>query len=215
MHPHVFPEHAENPRPLFAAFAPTLLVAGLLAISQLAAPAGLVFYLCTFLSAVLLWANWWVHGNRGGFSSPSPGKDAVLGVGAGLGLAAVFAAGAFIVQHIPFLSHQVDNLLANAAGAALAPTLLIAALNGIGEEAHYRYTVVRHLPYKPMMTYGIALGLYVLSTLAMGALLLPFAALTLGALTHWLSHRTGNLIAASLCHITWSFSMILALPHLL
>lgn len=215
MHPYLFPAKVQNPRPFLAAFAPTLVVAGLLAVSQLAPPAGIVFYLCTALSALLLWGNWWIHGGRGGFSSSTPVKDAALGLGAGLGLAGVFAAGAFVVQRVPFLAGQVDELLASAAGSALLPTLLVAALNGIGEEAHYRYTVVRHLPYKPATVYGVALGLYVFSTVAMGTLLLPFAALALGALAHWLSLRTGNLVAASICHITWSFSMILALPRLL
>lgn len=215
MNSYLFPVRAQNPRPFLAAFAPTLVVTGLLAVSQLAPPAGVVFYLCTALSAFLLWTNWWLHGGRGGFSSSTPLKEAILGVGAGIGLAAIFVAGAFMVQRVPFLADQVDELLASTAGSALLPTLFIAALNGIGEEAHYRYTVVRHLPYKPVTVYGAALGLYVFSTVAMGALLLPFAALTLGALAHWLSYKTGNLIAASVCHITWSFSMIMILPHLL
>ncbi|MDN5631101.1 CPBP family intramembrane glutamic endopeptidase [Kocuria sp.] len=134
-------------------------------------------------------------------------RDAVLG---GLGLAALFVAGGFMVRFLPPLAGPVHELLDHARVGGLAMVALTTAVNGVAEEAYYRGALWRVLPRgRRILVTTVA---YTLVTSLAGIPLLALAAAALGALVGWLRERTRSLLPCVVAHLIWSLTMLFVLP---
>jgi hypothetical protein len=129
----------------------------------------------------------------------------------GLGLAAVFVVGGLVVREIDFLDRQVTSVIDHADQGSLPLLVLITAVNAIAEELFFRGAVYAAIPRHPLAWTTVA---YVVATLATGNVLLSFAALLLGTLDGLQRRASGGVLAPILTHVTWSVSMLFALPAL-
>lgn len=136
-----------------------------------------------------------------------------LGVGAGLGLLALFALGALIVSGLPMLRDPVLALIGHAGQGALPVAIAATAVNGIAEECYFRGALYQALPERTALLGSTAV--YALGAAASGIVLLVLAALLLGVLTAGLRHRTGGIAGPAAAHLVWSLGMLLLLPILL
>lgn len=132
-------------------------------------------------------------------------------VALGLGLAAVFAAGALLVQQVPFLEDQVSAVTGIADEGSLPLLVLITAVNGVVEELFFRGAAYAAIPRRPVLWTTLAYGV---TTLATGNVMLTFAAVLLGALCGLERRASGGILAPVLTHVSWSLTMLLVLPHL-
>ncbi|AKK10365.1 CPBP family glutamic-type intramembrane protease [Corynebacterium uterequi] len=211
-----YPTPAAPARPFWAVGVPLGLMTTSLSTAAHASPASVQFYLATACSAAALVGAWWLFGDRRlvqGRRSVVPAfRHAAQGVGLGAALGLVFALGALVMVRIPALAAPVDALLANAAGAALLPTLMTTWINGAAEELFFRNTVVRHLAGLGRWAIPTAVGLYVVGTLPMQVPVLALAAVAVGVLAHAEVRRTGGVVSAMTMHLTWSTLMVVLLP---
>ena len=129
----------------------------------------------------------------------------------GLGLAAVFVAGALVVRELPWLGSQVTSVLAFADQGSVPLLALITLVNGIAEELFFRGAAYAATTRHPVVVTTIA---YTLATLATGNVMLTFAAVLLGVVVGLQRRASGGILAPVLTHCTWSLSMLLALPLL-
>lgn len=129
----------------------------------------------------------------------------------GLALAAVFLIGALIVRQIPFLEGQVSSVLAHADQGSIPLLVLITIVNGVAEELFFRGAAYASLPRHPVPATTAA---YALATLATGNLMLAFSAVLLGLVVGLERRASGGVLAPALTHVTWSLTMLLALPVL-
>jgi membrane protease YdiL (CAAX protease family) len=130
----------------------------------------------------------------------------------GLVFVAIFLVGALVVREIGPLADYTQRVLALARHGSLPLLVLITVANGITEEVFFRgalYAAVgaRH----PVL---ISTAVYAVATVATGNPMLVFAALTLGLVLGLQRRASGGLLAPMLTHVTWSVSMLLALPPL-
>lgn len=131
----------------------------------------------------------------------------------GLGLVAVFVAGAFVIRLVPPLANQVRSVLEFAGeGSSASLLLFVTVLNGIAEELFFRgglYAAIRgHQVPITAVSYAIA-------TAATGNVMLSFAALLLGVVVGLERRASGGVLAPILTHLTWSVSMLYLLPAIL
>lgn len=141
-----------------------------------------------------------------------PAPTAALGAGVGLVAAGACLAVGFVAAGIPSLREPARDLLAHTA-AGTVPVVAVTLINGVAEEVFFRgalYDVVPRRYALPVTT-----GVYALTTVGSGVLLLPAAALLLGVVTAWLRQRSEGVLAPAAAHVTWSLVMILLLPHVL
>jgi membrane protease YdiL (CAAX protease family) len=129
----------------------------------------------------------------------------------GLGLAAVFVAGALVVRQIPFLDDQVRSVLDHADQGSGPLLLLVTVVNGVAEELFFRGAAYAAIPRHPVVVTTIA---YAIATLATGNVMLAFAALILGAVVGLERRASGGILGPALTHCTWSVIMLFALPLL-
>ena len=174
------------------------------------------FYVITLLTAALYAATWWVWGDRKAFAGPKA-ADLLRGAALGGALAVVFLLGALVVRHIPLLAGPVSDLLSMPSAGGWLPTLTVLVLNGIGEELVYRDALPRQLRgrFTEVAVGVISTGVYCLITIGMGVPLLVFAAGVLGALCFYEASRTRRVISPIAVHLTWSVTMLLAMPLVL
>jgi membrane protease YdiL (CAAX protease family) len=135
----------------------------------------------------------------------------VAPIAIGLGLAAVFVAGALVVREVPWLGSQVARVLDFADQGSLPLLALITLVNGIAEELFFRGAVYAATTRHPVVVSTVA---YTLATLATGNVMLTFAAVLLGAVTGLQRRASGGILAPILTHCTWSLTMLFALPLL-
>jgi len=166
------------------------------------------FYIGTFLLA----AVWLIGGLLAGPMRIGSRRDAPLAVGVGLGLAAVFIAGAFIVRQIPWLADHVERVMDLARGGNLALVYASTVVNGVAEEVYFRGAMYPAVPERWRLV--VVVGLYALVTLATGNVMLAFAAVLVGVAVTWLRQRTDGVLAPILAHVSWSLAMLAILPHL-
>lgn len=162
-----------------------------------------------FYPAALALALTWVGGALLA-GRPPLGRSPLLGVAAGLGLAAVFVVGALAVREIPALGDLVGDVTAYAERGGGFFVGAVAVVTGAAEEVYFRgalYDAVR----RPVITTTV---IYTVVTIVTGNVMLVLAAALLGAVAAVLRHRTGGVIAPILTHVTWSVAMLLALPAL-
>lgn len=142
---------------------------------------------------------------------PGARGPVVLPVAIGLGLAGIFVAGSLVVREIGLFADQLRDLGDHATEGSLPLLVVVTAVTGLAEELFFRGSVYDAFPERAVT---ISTAAYVLPTLATGNLLLAFSAAVLGtvvALERW---RWGGLVAPVLTHLTWSLTMLFALPAL-
>ncbi|SIK58567.1 abortive infection protein [Mycobacteroides abscessus subsp. abscessus] len=212
-------EVSNRPSPqqvLGAVLIPALAAAIGLGIASAAPDGGLVFYIATFAVAAVYFITWSLcPRSHPAFLAQRAGKDALRGLGIGIGLLLIFLAGAFLVRYIPVLAGPVDALLDNARYGLLWVTILTTAINGVGEEVFFRRIAMDYLPGTWRTRALISLVLYIAVTAAMGVPLLALAAIAVGVPAALEARRTGSLVSACVLHISWSLGMLLILPHLI
>jgi membrane protease YdiL (CAAX protease family) len=129
----------------------------------------------------------------------------------GLGLAAVFVAGGLVVRQIDWLERQVTSVLDFADQGSVPLLVVITAVNGIAEELFFRGAAYAAIPRHPVAWTTLA---YAVATAATGNIMLSFAAVLLGLVVGLQRRASGGVLAPILTHITWSVSMLFALPLL-
>lgn len=129
----------------------------------------------------------------------------------GLGLAGVFVLGGLVVREIPWLYEQVRSVLDFADEGAIPLLVLITAFNGVAEELFFRGAAYAATPRYPVPVTTVA---YTLATLATGNVMLAFAAILLGTVVGLQRRASGGILAPILTHVTWSVTMLFALPAL-
>jgi membrane protease YdiL (CAAX protease family) len=174
-------------------------------------PGNALFYPLALLQAAL----WTVGGLCSGpirlFRPPANRRPAALaGLFTGLALGAVFIVGAMIVRGVPVLHDAVTDVLQYAGGAAVTAATLVAVANGVAEEIFFRGAVfaaaTRHLPVV------VSTLVYTATTVATGNLILVFAAIAVGLVLGLQRRATGDVLAPTITHVTWSLLMLLVLP---
>ena len=127
----------------------------------------------------------------------------------GLALAGVFVVGGLMVRQVPALEEQVRTVLDHADQGVTLVLVLITALNGIAEELFFRGAAYAATTRHPVPVTTVA---YTAVTLATGNVMLAFAAAILGAVVGLQRRASGGILAPILTHVTWSLTMLLALP---
>jgi CAAX protease family protein len=175
------------------------------------------FYGATLLLA-LVWtvgafASGPIHLGRVGVDEELAARPILQPILIGLGLAAAFVGGAFVVRLVPPLADQVRNVLELAGeGPAGVPLLVVTVLNGIAEELFFRGGLYAAIRRRQVPITAIA---YAIATAATGNVMLAFAALVLGVVVGLERRASGGILAPVLTHLVWSVTMLYALPAIL
>lgn len=138
-------------------------------------------------------------------------RPVVVPVLVGLGLAGIFVLGGLVVREIPWLDQQVRSVLDFADQGAIPLVVLVTAVNGVAEELFFRGAAYAATPRHPVPVTTVA---YALATLATGNVMLAFAAIVLGVVVGLQRRASGGILAPILTHVTWSLTMLFALPAL-
>lgn len=190
----------------------TVLVgAAVLGFSLRIEPGSPAFYASTCLLAAVWAAGALASGRLHLGRLLTGGRPIVPGILLGLLLSAVFVLGALVVRLISPLADYVASVLAYADEGSVPLLVVITAVNGIAEEMFFRGAAYAAIPRHPVAWTTLA---YALATLATGNIMLTFAAVLLGAVCGLQRRASGGLLAPVLTHITWSVTMLFALPML-
>ncbi len=131
---------------------------------------------------------------------------------AGLALAAVFIAGAFLTRLVPPLADQARSVLAFAEYGSIAALTVTTLLSGIAEEVFFRGAL--YAAIRDGRQIWVTTALYAVATALTGNVMLAFAAIVLGVVTARQRWSTGGILAPILTHVTWSMCMLHVLPHI-
>jgi len=180
-------------------------------------PGSVQFYGATLLLAVVwtvgAFASGPIHLGRIGIDETVAARPVVQPILVGLGLAAVFVVGAFIVRLITPLADQVRAVLDFAGeGSSAGLLLLVTVLNGIAEELFFRGGLYAAISSRQVPITAVA---YAIATAATGNVMLAFAALVLGVVVGLERRASGGILAPVLTHLVWSVAMLYALPAIL
>ena len=178
------------------------------------APGDRLFYPATFLVASIYGVGCVVVRllTGAGFSMTLRRRDVREAFGAGLALAAAFCVGAFLVRFLPFLQDPVSRLLDHARVGSLALVALTTVVNGLAEEFFYRGSLWSVIPRRWRLL--LTTLAYTIVTAMVGIPLLAFAAAVLGLVAGVLRTRSRSLGGPVIVHLTWSLTMLVALPHI-
>jgi uncharacterized protein len=127
----------------------------------------------------------------------------------GLILSGVFVVGGLVVREIPVLDEQVRRVLEHADQGSGPLLVVITAVNGIAEELFFRGAAYAATPRHPV---PVTTAAYAAATLATGNLMLAFAALLLGLVVALQRRASGGILAPVITHVTWSVTVLFALP---
>ena len=141
---------------------------------------------------------------RGGYVRP-----VVAPVLIGLTLAGVFVVGGLVVRQVPFLAGQVGDVVAFADQGSVPLLVLITAVTGAAEELFFRGAAYAATPRHPV---ALTTALYTIATYATGNVMLTFAAALLGVVVGLERRASGGILAPVITHLTWSLTMLFALP---
>ena len=189
-----------------------LVGAAVLAISLSVEPGSSWFYPLT-LGLAAVWTigaftSGPLHLGRIGVVDPRP-RPVVQPIAIGLVLAGVFVAGALAVREVPGLADQVREVLVHAERGFGPLVLLSTVAVGISEELFFRGAAYAAIPRHPVL---ITTVLYALATVVTGNVMLTFAAAVLGLVVGLERRASGGILAPVLTHVTWSVTMLYALP---
>jgi membrane protease YdiL (CAAX protease family) len=137
-------------------------------------------------------------------------RPIVAPIAVGLALAGAFVLGALVMRTIPPLASLAEDVLGYARAGNLLIISVITLVNGITEELFFRGALfaaigVRH----PVL---ISTIIYSLATVAGGNPVLVFTAALLGTVLGLQRRAGGGVLAPILTHVTWSLTMLFALP---
>jgi membrane protease YdiL (CAAX protease family) len=136
-------------------------------------------------------------------------RPVVAPVVIGLALAGVFVVGGLVIRHIPFLADQVGNVVVFADQGSVPLLVLITAVTGAAEELFFRGAAYAATPHHPVY---LTTALYAIATYATGNVMLTFAAILLGVVVGLERRASGGIQAPIITHLTWSLTMLFALP---
>jgi membrane protease YdiL (CAAX protease family) len=140
-------------------------------------------------------------------------RPVVTPIVSGLVIGGIFVAGSLVVREIPALREQVNSVLAHARYGSILPITAVTLINGVAEEVFFRgalYAAIGRRWAVPISTL-----VYAAATLATGNAMLVFAALLLGFVLGLQRRASGGILAPILTHVTWSATMLFALPALI
>ena len=130
--------------------------------------------------------------------TPGDRPDVIGAVAAGVAAFIVFLAAYLAARHLPVVGAALHGVLATADAGSITVVLLVALVNGAGEELFFRgalhAAVERHRP---------AL-VYVVVTAATGNIALVIAAVVMGALFSVERLSSRGVLAPMLTHLTWT-----------
>ncbi len=129
----------------------------------------------------------------------------------GCALFGVFVAAKVASDHIPLLDHSAADVLGRAHDGSTGLVLVVALLNGVGEELFFRGVLPSVLTAKHAD--ALAVLTYAAVTVATLNLALVVAALALGSVLAAERRLSGGVLAPVLTHLTWSTLVVLFLPH--
>jgi membrane protease YdiL (CAAX protease family) len=181
--------------------------------ATLRVPGGSVWF--TILG-LLVAATWTVGSFVSGPIPLQPGRDVawrtfVGPVGAGMVAFGVFVIAFVVARHLPLVGSALAGVLATADAGPIALVLVVALVNGAGEELFFRGALHAALaPHRPAITTTIV---YVIVTAATGNLALVIAAAVMGTVFSLERLSTRGVLAPMVTHLTWSTLMVLALPR--
>ena len=212
-------DHRETPAQLrrrqLVTLAFVVLGGTILAISLRIEPGSAWFYPATvglaMVWAVGAFASGPLHLGREAHPSGHHVRPVVAPILIGLGLAGAFVVGALVVREIDVLGGFVQSVLAYADERSVVLLVVVTVVNGIAEELFFRGAVYAAVTRHPVPVTTLA---YTVATLATGNLMLGFAAALLGLVVGLQRRATGGILAPILTHVTWSLSMLFALPVL-
>jgi CAAX protease family protein len=209
-------DHRETPEGLrrrqLVTLAFLLLGAVVLGVSLRIDPGNAWFYPATLALAAVWTAGAFASGplHLGRIVHPTgPRRPVVTPILLGLLLASAFLVGGLVVREIPALDRQVRWVLEHADQGSGVLIVLVTVVNGIAEELFFRGAVFAASTRHPVTVSTVA---YALATLATGNVMLGFAAVVLGAVTGLQRRASGGILAPILTHVTWSVTMLVALP---
>jgi CAAX protease family protein len=209
-------DHRESPRALrrrqVVTVAFVLLGAVVLGLSLRIEPGSVWFYPATFglaaIWAVGAFASGPLHLGRIAYRDLHV-RPVVTPILLGLVLAGVFVVGALVVRQIEPLSDQVSIVLDFADQGSLSILVVVTLVNGIAEELFFRGAAYAAIPRRPVLWTTLA---YAVATAATGNVMLSFAAVLLGLVVGLERRASGGILAPILTHVTWSLTMLFALP---
>jgi membrane protease YdiL (CAAX protease family) len=210
--PAILDEPAALRRRRFAT-AVALVVGTSLLAATLRVPHGSAWFTVLGLLAA---ATWTVGSFVSGPIPFQPDRAAAWYTFVGPVVAGVAAFGAFLAaylaaRHLPLVGPALDGVLARADAGPTALVLLVALLNGAGEELFFRGALHAALePHRPVIATTIV---YVAVTAATGNVALVIAAAVMGVLFSLERLSTRGVLAPMVTHLTWSTLMVLALPR--
>jgi membrane protease YdiL (CAAX protease family) len=189
--------------------------ATLLGLSLSARPGDPKFYAWTTGLAV-----WWVVGGLA--SGPlhlgwidlrgTRRRPIITAFALGLAVSVIFVIGSLVVREIGPLHDYVATILAHANKGSLPLVTAVTVINGIGEEVFFRGALFAAIGSKRPVV--ISTVIYAIVTIATANPMLVFAAFTLGFVFALQRRASGGILASSITHITWSVTMLYALPPL-
>jgi uncharacterized protein len=212
-------DHRESPAQLrrrqLVTVGVVLIGGTVLAVSLRIEPGSALFYPAT-LTLALVWAvgafaSGPLHLGREVHPSGHHVRPVVAPILLGLALSGVFVVGALVVRQIDVLDAYVRSVLEYADEGSAALLVLVTAVNGIAEELFFRGAVYAAVTRHPVPVTTVA---YTLATLATGNVMLAFAAVVLGTVVGLQRRASGGILGPILTHVTWSVSMLFALPAL-
>lgn len=213
-------DHRESPSALRRRQLVTLgfvvLGGAVLGLSLRIEPGSAWFYPATLGLAVVWTVGAFASGplHLGRIAHPGGGdhrRPVVTPVLLGLALAGVFVVGGLVVREIPWLDEQVRSVLDFADQGSIPLLVVITSVNGVAEELFFRGAAYAATPRFPVAVTTVA---YALATLATGNVMLAFAAVVLGLVVGLQRRASGGILAPVLTHVTWSVTMLFALPAL-
>jgi membrane protease YdiL (CAAX protease family) len=132
-------------------------------------------------------------------------------VTAGVAAFGAFLAAYLVARHLPLVGPALDGVLTTADAGPTALILVVALINGAGEELFFRGALHAALePHRPAIATTIA---YLAVTAATGNVALVIAAAVMGVPLSLERLSTRGVLAPMVTHLTWSTTMILALTH--
>jgi CAAX protease family protein len=138
-------------------------------------------------------------------------RNCVGPVIAGVAAFVAFLAAYLVARHLPLVGPALDGVLDTADAGPTALVLIVALVNGAGEELFFRGALHAALePHRPAIATTIV---YVAVTAATGNVALVIAAAAMGALFSLERLSTRGVFAPMVTHLTWSTLMVLALAR--
>jgi hypothetical protein len=153
--------------------------------------------------------------DRSGMGAWPPARQLAGAAGIGVALYGLLVALDLVVRQIPFLSHALDRILADADRGPLLAVLLLTLVNAVAEEVFFRGALYDTLGrrFDERATVALAITVYVLVTAVSANLVLIAAAVLVGAATTLERRETGGIGPTVVTHVVWSALMVTAFPR--